>query len=121
MHMPKISIVALLWAALLCLNGCGSGTGDSAAQTSAEQVAAADSDSSEAAADADAVYEDTQELMGTVITVRAFGSHAKEGVEAAFSRAAELEQVFSNTISDSEVCKGESGGKGCCRHGNSGF
>lgn len=105
MHMPKISLVTLLWAALLCLNGCGSGTGDSAAQTSAEQVAAADSDSSEADADADAVYEDTQELMGTVITVRAFGSHAKEGVEAAFSRAAELEQIFSNTISDSEVCR----------------
>lgn len=51
----------------------------------------------------DAVYEDTQEFMGTYIMVRAYGEHAQDGVEAAFARAKELEQVFSNTIADSEV------------------
>lgn len=51
-----------------------------------------------------AVYEDTRELMGTVIMVRAYGAHAEEGVEAAFDRAEELEHVFSGTIADSELC-----------------
>ena len=41
--------------------------------------------------------------MGTYIMVRAYGEHAQDGVEAAFARAKELEQVFSNTIADSEV------------------
>ncbi len=51
-----------------------------------------------------AVYEDTKELMGTFITVRAYGTNAKEGVDAAFTRAEALEKVFSSTSDDSEIC-----------------
>ncbi|MGN1402817.1 MAG: FAD:protein FMN transferase [Ruminococcus sp.] len=49
-------------------------------------------------------YEDTRELMGTSVMVRAYGEHAQDGVEAAFARAEELEQIFSTTIADSEIC-----------------
>lgn len=70
--------------------------------TSASTDTTADSTDSSAA---DAVYEDTQEFMGTYIMVRTYGEHAQAGAEAAFARAKELEQVFSNTIADSEVNK----------------
>ncbi|MFR6495873.1 MAG: hypothetical protein ACLUOF_05210 [Ruminococcus sp.] len=42
----------------------------------------------------DAVYEDTQEFMGTYIMVRAYGEHAQDGVEAAFARARNWNRCF---------------------------
>lgn len=90
-------------AGLLCLTGCQdtiSSSGNETAGSKSDSV-----DSTESSTASDAVYEDTQEFMGTYIMVRAYGASAKGGVEAAFSRAKELEQVFSNTIADSEVNK----------------
>lgn len=85
-------------AGLFCLTGCTSSVStEQSSSAAAPESAAAENSAS------DAVYEDTQEFMGTYIMVRAYGEHAQDGVEAAFARAKELEQVFSNTIADSEV------------------
>lgn len=98
--MKHLHLWAIGLAGLLCLTGCTSMA--SSDSTSASTGTAADSTDSSAA---DAVYEDTQEFMGTYIMVRTYGEHAQAGAEAAFARAKELEQVFSNTIADSEVNK----------------
>ena len=98
--MKHLHLWAIGLAGLLCLTGCTSTA--SSDSTSASIGTAADSTDSSAA---DAVYEDTQEFMGTYIMVRTYGEHAQAGAEAAFARAKELEQVFSNTIADSEVNK----------------
>lgn len=99
--MKKRVLMAGFLAGVLCLTACQSEPKD--ADSSSETGSAASSDSAGDTANADDVYEDTQELMGTYIFVRAYGEHAQAGVEAAFARAEELEQVFSNTIEDSEV------------------
>ena len=98
--MKHLHLWAIGLAGLLCLTGCTSTA--SSDSTSASTGTATDSTDSSAA---DAVYEDTQEFMGTYIMVRTYGEHAQAGAEAAFARAKELEQVFSNTIADSEVNK----------------
>ncbi len=51
-------------------------------------------------------YERTQELFGTFVSARIFASDektAEAALDAAFRRAAELEQTFSPTIADSEL------------------
>lgn len=98
--MKHLHLWAIGLAGLLCLTGCTSTA--SSNSTSASTDTAADSTDNSAA---DAVYEDTQEFMGTYIMVRTYGEHAQAGAEAAFARAKKLEQVFSNTIADSEVNK----------------
>ena len=98
--MKHLHLWAIGLAGLLCLTGCTSTA--SSDSTSASTGTATDSTDNSAA---DAVYEDTQEFMGTYIMVRTYGEHAQAGAEAAFARAKELEQVFSNTIADSEVNK----------------
>lgn len=97
--MKRFSLLTLVVCGILCFTGCG--TDQPAASSQSKSGSESSAEDSQTAADA--VYEDTQELMGTVIMVRAYGAHGKEGVEAAFARAKELEQVFSNTIADSEV------------------
>ena len=96
--MKRFSLLTLAVCGILCFTGCGTDQPTASQSKSGSESSAEDSQTA-----ADAVYEDTQELMGTVIMVRAYGAHGKEGVEAAFARAKELEQVFSNTIADSEV------------------
>ena len=96
--MKRFSLLTLAVCGILCFTGCGTDQPAASQSKSGSESSAEDSQTA-----ADAVYEDTQELMGTVIMVRAYGAHGKEGVEAAFARAKELEQVFSNTIADSEV------------------
>ena len=96
--MKKGYLLAAGLAGLFCLTGCTSSVStEQSSSAAAPESAAAENSAS------DAVYEDTQEFMGTYIMVRAYGEHAQDGVEAAFARAKELEQVFSNTIADSEV------------------
>lgn len=97
--MKRFSLLTLAICGILCFAGCG--TDQTAASSQSKSGSESSAEDSQTAADA--VYEDTQELMGTVIMVRAYGTHGKAGVEAAFARAKELEQVFSNTIADSEV------------------
>ncbi len=49
----------------------------------------------------------TEELLGTYVTVTAYGSDddaLQKAVDAAFDRARALEQIFSPTIQDSELC-----------------
>lgn len=87
--MRRMLLCTLGITCVLILTGC---------QTSASKASTvSETDSQES-------YEDTRELMGTSIMVRAYGAHAQAGVEAAFARAEELEKVFSNTLADSEVC-----------------
>ncbi|MFR4475781.1 MAG: hypothetical protein ACLT3Y_00060 [Ruminococcus callidus] len=52
----------------------------------------------------DAVYEDTQEFMGTASWFVPT-ENTPRTAEAAFARAKELEQVFSNTIADSRSAR----------------
>ena len=91
--MKRFSLLTLAVCGILCFTGCGTDQPTASQSKSGSESSAEDSQTA-----ADAVYEDTQELMGTVIMVRAYGAHGKEGVEAAFARAKELEQVFSNTL-----------------------
>lgn len=65
-------------AGLFCLTGCTSSVStEQSSSAAAPESAAAENSAS------DAVYEDTQEFMGTYIMVRAYGEHAQDGVEAA--------------------------------------
>lgn len=90
----RMQLCTLGISCILILTGCQAQTANSS-ESNVESVSAADSTES---------YEDTHELMGTSVMIRAYGIHAQEGVEAAFARAEELEQIFSNTLADSEIC-----------------
>lgn len=91
--MRKILVLAL--CSTLCLWGCGANT-DEADSAQAESTASTEPAQEES-------YEDVQELIGTVVQVKAYGAQAEEAVQAAFTRAKELEQIFSSTVEDSEI------------------
>lgn len=78
--MKKGYLLAAGLAGLFCLTGCTSSVStEQSSSAAAPESAAAENSAS------DAVYEDTQEFMGTYIMVRAYGEHAQDGVEAAFA------------------------------------
>ncbi|MCX7658193.1 MAG: FAD:protein FMN transferase [Oscillospiraceae bacterium] len=45
----------------------------------------------------------TEEIFGTIVSVKAYGENAEGAVFAAFEKARELEKIFSLTITDSEI------------------
>ncbi len=84
-----------IWRCIICLDAVLALTGCQAqSETDFSGITTANADES---------YEDTRELMGTVVMVRAYGQHAEDGVNAAFQRAEELEQIFSTTIDNTEL------------------
>lgn len=48
-------------------------------------------------------YEKTEEILGTIITGKVYGENAEEGLEAAFERAKEIEDIMSAKEESSEL------------------